>query len=92
MLHLCLPFAQTVAAVCLDSPAATQPDWSRRIIQPFSPLLFCCLQIFVVGGLQTNMTSYAPFIEVYDPVLDHWEVHPLPVDIEPRAFAAMCTL
>lgn len=49
-------------------------------------------QIFVVGGLQTNMTSYAPFIEVYDPVLDHWEVHPLPVDIEPRAFAAMCTL
>ncbi|KAL3150273.1 hypothetical protein ABBQ32_000123 [Trebouxia sp. C0010 RCD-2024] len=49
-------------------------------------------QIYVVGGLQTNMTSYAPFIEIYDPVMDHWELPPLPGDIEPRAFAAMCTL
>ena len=38
------------------------------------------------------MTSYAPFIETYDPVLDQWELPMLPVDIEPRAFAAMCTL
>lgn len=52
----------------------------------------CCLQIYVVGGLQTNMTSYAPFIETYDPVLDQWEIPMLPADIEPRAFAAMCTI
>ena len=51
-----------------------------------------CLQIYVVGGLQTNMTAYAPFVEVYDPVLDQWEVPVLTPDIEPRAFAAICTL
>ena len=28
------------------------------------------LQVYVVGGLQTNMTTYAPFIETYDSLLD----------------------
>lgn len=49
-------------------------------------------QVYVVGGLQTNMTTYAPFIETYDSLLDQWEVPALPADIEPRAFAAVCSL
>lgn len=51
-----------------------------------------CMQVYVVGGLQTNMTTYAPFIETYDSLLDQWEVPALPADIEPRAFAAVCSL
>ncbi len=50
------------------------------------------MQVYVVGGLQTNMTTYAPFIETYDSLLDQWEVPALPADIEPRAFAAVCSL
>lgn len=75
-----------------DSSVADPDKLYSQGIAAFVLTNLCCLQIYVVGGLQTNMTSYAPFIEVYDPVLDHWEVPMLPADIEPRAFAAMCTL
>ncbi len=52
----------------------------------------CCMQVYVVGGLQSNMTTYAPFFEAYDPMTEQWEVPVLPADIEPRAFAAVCSL
>lgn len=50
------------------------------------------MQVYVVGGLQSNMTTYAPFFEAYDPMTEQWEVPVLPADIEPRAFAAVCSL
>lgn len=50
------------------------------------------VQVFAVGGLQADTVTYSPFIEAYDTISDTWSIPHLPSDIEPRAFAAVCSL
>ena len=50
------------------------------------------MQVYAVGGLQADTVTYSPFLEVYDAGQDTWTIPKLPADIEPRAFAAVCSL
>jgi len=34
--------------------------------------------VYALGGLQTDMTTYAPLVEVYDPAADAWAVLDVP--------------
>ncbi len=35
-------------------------------------------RVYALGGLQTDMTTYAPLVEVYDPAADAWAVLDVP--------------
>lgn len=50
------------------------------------------MQVCAVGGLQADTVTYAPFLEIYDAAQDTWAISNLPADVEPRAFAAVCSL
>ena len=50
-------------------------------------------EVFVIGGLRSDMQTHAPLVEKYSPVKDTWEQVELPAHVNPRrSFLAACTM
>lgn len=49
--------------------------------------------VYVVGGLRSDMQTHAPLLERYSPVTDTWHQVELPAHVNPRrSFLATCTM